>query len=284
MGKNIYVGVDGAPRHVKDLWVGVGGVARNVKAAWVGVNGVARQVYPSMPDWFLVTGLSIANVLAAYNFTGASSESSALEDLTGHGYNLTKYGQSHAGGTRYPVWSAGNGFRFYDTARGNQGYLDNSSLNTQAIRCVVVRYTGVNSSYGTWLVTAGGDNGRCQVTAVTHLWMSDSVAKYNGPGTVWYSGHWRSTSTYYANAVVGANVGTSNQIYINGAGKNSTDRAAPTDKGSGSSWRTFGNTHAAISDLNNATHGGKSIQAAVFYNVALSAAQHAEIYQAISQL
>lgn len=45
MAKNIYVGVGGKARKIKQLYVGVGGKARKVKKVYVGVGGKARLVY-----------------------------------------------------------------------------------------------------------------------------------------------------------------------------------------------------------------------------------------------
>ena len=40
--------------------------------------------------WWLPPNFDPADCLAAYQFKGAGSESAALTDLTGHGYELTK--------------------------------------------------------------------------------------------------------------------------------------------------------------------------------------------------
>lgn len=227
--------------------------------------------------FFTPSGLSSEHILAAYQFKGMSSEAAALLDLSGRNFNLTKASESYQGVSHSPTWGSSTGFTFDAVMYGASGYLDNASLNTQAIRCVVVRYTGLTQDNRGYLVTAGGDNGRCQVTCATTVANGDTVSNYPGPGFVWYDQHWRSTSTFYAAAVVGANVGTSNQIYINGVGKNNTDRDARTDKSSGGSWRTFGNMHAPVSNLTNAVHAGKTIICAAFYDVALTADQHAEV-------
>ncbi len=232
--------------------------------------------------FFTPSGLSSEHILAAYQFKGMSSEAAALLDLSGRNFDLTKGSQTYNGQSHTPSWSSASGFTFDAVMYGRSGYLDNSSLNSQAIRCVVVRYTDLTQDNRGWLVTAGGDNGRCQVMAASSVALVDGeyswhYANYGGPGFVWYSGHWRTTSTFYANAVVGANIGTSNQVYINGVGKSNTDREARTGKGDGTAWRTFGNVHADHSDLNNAVHAGKKIVCAAFYDVALTADQHAEV-------
>ena len=236
--------------------------------------------------FWLPAGIGLDNVLAAYQFKGVASEYYALQDLTGHGYTLTKGSQTHNGTTHTPTWNSSTGFTFDAVMYGRCGWLDNAVLNTQAIRSVIVRYADLTQDNRGYLVTAGGDNGRCQLMAATSVWLYDGdnsrYVNYGGPGFVWYSEHWRSTSTFYQSAVVGANVGTSDQIYINGVGKNNTDRNAPTNKGDADVWRTFGNTHAPMSDLNNAVHAGKKILAAAFFNVALSAEEHAQAAAAMA--
>ena len=229
--------------------------------------------------FFTPSGLSSEHILAAYQFKGMSSEAAALLDLSGRNFDLTKGSQTYNGQSHTPSWSSASGFTFDAVMYGRSGYLDNSSLNGQAIRCVVVRYTDLTQDNRGWLVTAGGDNGRCQITCATTVSIGGNVSNYPGPGYVWYSGHWRSTSTFYAAAVVGVNVGggSNEKLYINGVGKNHTDREARTDKDDGSSWRTFGNVHAPESNLNNAVHAGKKIICAAFYDVALTAEQHAEV-------
>nr|DAE09674.1 MAG TPA: hypothetical protein [Myoviridae sp. ctjhW4] len=44
-GKNIYIGVDNKPRHVKKLYIGINGIARKIKKGYIGVNGKARLFY-----------------------------------------------------------------------------------------------------------------------------------------------------------------------------------------------------------------------------------------------
>ena len=59
MAKNIYVGVGGKARKIKQLYVGVAGKARKVKKVYVGVGGKARLVYTS---YIPVTGINVISV------------------------------------------------------------------------------------------------------------------------------------------------------------------------------------------------------------------------------
>ena len=47
MAKDVYIGVGGKARKVRNLYIGVGGKARKVKKAYVGVGGKARLFYTS---------------------------------------------------------------------------------------------------------------------------------------------------------------------------------------------------------------------------------------------
>lgn len=233
--------------------------------------------------FFLPEGLTADNVLAAYQFKGVSAESYALQDLSGHGYHLTKGSGTYNGHTYTPSWGYSTGFSWSAVYGGNSGWLDNAVLNAQAIRAVIVRYADLTQDNRACLVTAGGDNGRCQLMAATSVYLNDGgYHNYGGPGFVWYNEHWRSSSTYYQSAVAGANIGTSGQIYINGTGHNTTDREAWTTKGASAVWRTFGNVVASASDLVNAVFAGKKIICAAFYNVALNAEQHKQVADAMA--
>lgn len=247
--------------------------------------------------FYLADGITADNVLAAYQFKGVSSEQFALQDLSGHGYHLTKGSGKQGGNTYTPTWNIDTGFTFAAVYGGNCGYLDNSSLNSQLIKAVVVRYADMTQNNRGYLVTAGGSDGYCQLMAACSIWEFDyrdedhddgspgagdvyHVVNKKGVGFVWYNSRWRYTTTFYASAIIGANVGTSGKAYINGTGVNTSEsKSAWTNM---SSKRTFGNSHAPASDLNNAVHAGKKIICASFYNVALTDAQHKQIADAMA--
>ncbi len=62
--------------------------------------------------FFLPEGLTADNVLAAYQFKGVSAESYALQDLSGHGFHLSKGSQTYNNVSRTPTWNIGTGFTF----------------------------------------------------------------------------------------------------------------------------------------------------------------------------
>lgn len=45
MGKNVYMGIGGSARKIKQVYIGVDGVARAVKKGYIGIDGIARAFY-----------------------------------------------------------------------------------------------------------------------------------------------------------------------------------------------------------------------------------------------
>lgn len=227
--------------------------------------------------FWLPSGFSLADVLAAYQFKGVASEDDAKMDLSGNGRNLTKHTQS--GNT--PEWSASYGWKFVAAYQGASGYLDNSALDSLTIKSAVIRFSNVTQDYDrTYLITAGGSTGYAQIMARSAIVTDDGIKTYGGCGYAAGNNKWETFSTYESEGVVGANFGTEDAMYWNGSLRNTTLRTGRTEIGDGGHiGRTFGNSHAAVSDLNNAYHGGKRIQCAVFFGKALSADQHLEVAQ-----
>ena len=227
--------------------------------------------------FWLPSGMSYDNVLAAYQFVGVESENVALEDITGHGRRLTKVKQDLV-----PTWNKADGFTFAQRYWDVCGYLDNADLNAQTIRSAVVRFSDVTLDNRCWLITAGGSDGLAQLCAAATVY-TDHVVNLGGPGYTSGAETWRYGSAPMTEGVLGANFGTADGLYINGA------HAAVSSQGScasaaGVTWHTFGNVHADMSDLSNAQHAGKCIQAAVFFSVALSADDHAEVARRIMEV
>lgn len=234
--------------------------------------------------FWLPSGMDADDALAAYLFMGVGSIGAALTDLTGHGRTLTV--GTEDGNT--PSWDPDKGFIWSTVYGVHQGYLNNANLNAQPIRAAVCRYANIKLSNRCWLITAGGSTGLAQLTAATSMWDTDTsaVVTRSGPGYVSADGKWTSSNIGLGSGVVGANFGSSSALYINGnrAVAYVATTNADTGKGDSQSWRTFGNTHAAKSDLNNANHSGKTIIAAAFFSRALSADEHKEISQRMADL
>ena len=186
--------------------------------------------------FWLPSGMSYDNVLAAYQFKGVASEADSLADISGHGRTLTKHSQS--GNT--PTWNSSYGWKFDAVYQGLCGYLNNAALNNQAIVCAVVRYSNLSNQDRGWLITAGGSTGLAQLMAKSAVWESSQVKTYDGPGYPSSSGHWQTSSAGTPTAgVIGANFGSADKVYVDGVRRNTTTRSANTDKGD-ESWHTFG--------------------------------------------
>ena len=237
--------------------------------------------------FWLPSGVSADNVLAAYQFKGVASESDALKDLSGHGRTLTKASETVNGTTYTPTWSASYGFAFSQAYQGKSGYLDNQTLNGLDIKCAVVRFSNLSLGNRGYLITAGGSSGTAQLMAACTVY-KDEVKDLTGAGYTRYSGTWYYGSTAITSGVVGANFGSTDGLYIDGVKQTVSSLSGCTTVTSGTTWRTFGNVHANASNLTNANHAGKRIQAAVFFGgdgfTSLTAAQMKEVYERMAQI
>lgn len=256
--------------------------------------------------FWLPAGVGRNNVLAAYRFKGVSSEAFALQDLSNRRNNLIKYSQTYNNVEHTPAWSSANGFSFDAVVAGLSGYLDNPALDQSDIKSAVVCYTGVEQDNRALLITAGGASGKVQIFAATSAEVIDSInddtqeirmsyQNYKGPGfvTVAWSG-WASVgqmaysgSAQKASGVIGVNF-TSNQMFLDGsaAGLSYTENGSTyTDIGSGGHiGHTFGNSHSDKNELSGGTFASKTIIAAAFYDVELTADQHLEVANAMLSL
>lgn len=264
-----------------------------------------RALLSSTNVFWLPTGVPRDAVLAAYRFKGVSSEAFALQDLSSKRNGLIKYSQSYNGVTYTPTWDSASGFTFDTVYQGRSGYLDNPALDQSDIKAAVVCYTGLTQTNRGYLMTAGGASGRAFLfgasTVLTYGTIDEDgyqgveVTDYGGPGYVtspWASWTWVGTVAYTTAAktsgVVGANFGSNGGLYLDGtaaATSSTADGHAFTDVGlGGNQGKTFGNSHSDKSDLNNAVHAGKTIIAAAFFGVELTADQHLEIATAMLAL
>ena len=268
MAKGMYVGNSNIARRVKNLYVGNSNVARKVKKASVGVDNVARLFYTS--DWWIPSGISATNVIAAYRFKGASSETEARTDLSGHGYTLSK--------ANSPVWTSANGF---DMSHAN-AYLSNSTLNSlTTIKTIIIRFAGLPTTNGVLYPmsqikgTYGTGTKNPMIYARFKLTNGSSTISTNYPVVIV---SWSNSKLkyYVANTKLGAEgvIGYSSaRIYIGGVLKSST---SPTTKTVESVLTTETNLATSYSYTLDRFGGGK-IYAAAFYSVDLNANQHKEV-------
>lgn len=232
--------------------------------------------------FWLPSGMSADNVLAAYQFIGVPSEEEALMDVSGNNRTLTKTSETVNGTTYTPTWSSSAGFIFQKAYQGKSGYLDNTSLNGQNILSAVVRYSNLSQDNRGYLITAGGTSGLAQLMAACTVYKS-GVLNYTGPGYTSGSTAWRYDTTARTSGILGANFGSADGLYFNGT-KLTVTAVTGCTAATGVTWHTFGNVHANASDLTNADHAGKRIQAAVFFKTALTDDQMLEVYQRMSIL
>ena len=277
-GPKTFVGVGGKAKQVKNIYVGVSGKARKVKKAYVGVSGKARLVYSS--DFWLPTGVAASNCLAAYRFKGAASESAALTDLTGHGYTLTKNG---------PSWSSSTGF-WIDPSIGSGSYqynvtLYNNTLCTKNIQTVIFRYGNFNTEMMHPVCEAYGSNGFVRIRfglsrSDGEPWPGTSsrdtkgypVAPAPNGAALW------GKSRITASGVFGLNIKTA--MYLNGnaitvqtcaiSGTDTDDYPFTSGSNPYMIWLPRGNDYRYY--------------AWSFYDVALTAAQHKEVCDAMNSL
>lgn len=274
-GPKIYTGVSGKARQVKKIYVGVSSKARKIRKAYVGVGGKARLVYSS--DWWLPSGLSASDCLAAYQFKGVASESAAKTDLTGHGYTLTKNG---------PSWSSAKGFWIDPNA--NYPYnitLYNNELCRKNIQTVVFRYANFNNGMMHPVMHAGGSHGYAR------LWFGLS----RSDGDPWPGTYYRDTHGYpvaskdnvgncmwgksqiTSNGVFGLNV--QSDMYLNGnaitvqevhiGSQSNPDPIGSSDTNPYMIWLPGGDNYAYL--------------AYAFYSKKLTAAQHKEVCNAMNE-
>ena len=255
--------------------------------------------------FWLPTGIGRNHVLAAYQFKGVSSEAFALQDISGNAKPLVKYSQEYNSVTHTPSWSSASGFTFDAVVGGYSGYLDNPALDSLDIKSAVVCYTGLTDTKSGYLITAGGASGTAflfaATTALTYETYDDggyhglTVTNFTGPGFVtaaWETDAWVGTMAYSStgktSGVVGANFGATGGLYLDGSIATTTSTTAGhtfTDVGlGGHQGKTFGNSHRDNNSLDGATHAGKTIVAAAFFDVALTADQHLEIANAMLAL
>ncbi|MBQ6503085.1 MAG: hypothetical protein IJI57_04130 [Flexilinea sp.] len=312
-----------------------------------------RAMLASLGGWWIPTGLTNENVIAAYRFRGVETESLAFTDLTQHGYGLVKRGSNigwssslgltslnHASNAAVVSgsWPKGS---LCDTKTGNGKWL-----HRENIRAVVFKYAN-NYPY-LWKKNDNGDydwireisayyaGASVNIYGLSHLaviqmsdrhhlensihgmnawWDNVYVRRQVSDHTVWL---WQFGDQ---NATIGLNVETmdsSNKLYKNGSMV--TPQVMMVDDSAGRGWYDFDNpTYPIWGDQNDAIetydedtgawkfvntkvatdpvricdfndNGGDGRQyawelcAMAFYNVELTAEQHAEIAQKMSDI
>lgn len=278
-GPKTYVGVSSKARQVSGIYVGVSGKARKVTKVYVGVSGKARLVFSA--DFWTAGGVAAANCLAAYQCKGAASATAALTDLTGHGYTLTKHGGA--------TWASATGYTM-----DNWGSLQNASLDGKEIKSIVVRFGNLPTTEKTTypLALPGGASNNIFLYARIYdrgffNGASRDNVNTNFPARVYAYTYYETAGTtprykfkcyigekkLGATGVLGFSGGT---LYSNGTAQTTTNHITDTES-----------TQQPISGSNRYTLGyghGISILAAAYYSVALTAAQHKAVADAMLAL
>ena len=229
-----------------------------------GGNGTVRQVPGGLAvskrsvsvPWWLLGGIAAADCVAAYQPKGAASYSASKVNLVNPGTNDAADGNA-------PGWSTENG---WELVKWLKHYLITTIIPSQNFS-VVVRYANT--------VTSGNTN--------------QIFGSYNGTSTRFYiANQYVDSNTMrwgYGSAI--HNIGTPNISAVaalcGGAGYvNGTSVVSPTG-----TWSGIGRA-ITIGCLNNngiyQDYFGGYIQAIVFYNTILSAAQAAAVSAAVAAL
>lgn len=284
-GPKTYVGVSSKARQVKNIYVGVSSVARKVKKVYAGVGGKARLVYAA--DWFTNSGsIATSNVLGAYNFKNATSATTALNDLSGHGNTLTN---SSA------VWSS-SGYQC-----SAYKYLDNSTVRSNS-KTIIMKITSGDSGGGALPLGSCGGLGLWLSTpfCTQSFWYEVSgtlgvthenglSVEYSGGGTLPMN-YVRIASAFYGGHVLGFTY-SGEALYANGSAISLSVASYSNQYGSHGNWTGYicsqvprlvggynDGSGSGWASLSNVTFAGSFIvQYLAVYSIALTAAQQSQI-------
>ena len=219
--------------------------------------------------WWLPSGVSESDVLAAYQFKGAVSETYALQNIKNSAtYSLSKIGN--------PIWDSANGFSI--PAVANAG-LNNNDIGL--ISSVAVRFSDLNTTSNDAVGLIGSHE--------LNLIMAKGITAPGGAYTYYKT---PTCSTYYhsgkidngyGNGVLICNPNSSTLspvIYVNGI----QQTVSKYD------WYyaeyfyrvTIGQTYRK--NITDPVFGTIKIQAVAFYNVILNASQAVEITEKMQKI
>ena len=250
-------------------------------------------------SWFLPSGIDIADCIAAYQFIGAESKAMSCHDWTEHGYELTM---------DWITWSAEDGISSGDdNGRVNQVDLSNrTDVITQVVR--YKNYEHIDQETAVYPLT--NLKFRSVGTPMLSLWMQFEYKNHASPEDHLHNagnGYWGAVLEEHPYETSSGNYlqyrwATSNE-YAPSSGVVGFDRNHVTLWKNGSQMqnatveeckRWDGNPNFLDEDrstplvcrYHSPYRGGghSNILAAVFFKVSLSAAQHQELYEKMSQL
>lgn len=214
--------------------------------------------------WWLPDGVLESNVIAAWRFKGALSEASALQDLTGHGYELTV-----ADANTY--WDV-NGFHIDAT---NGAGLNNALLlsDLSELKCVAFGYSFIpttgkkcggfgTGTYGIHLQGTYADGSGSHARNKLYARSINPTAR------------WSTSGLPPAVGVIGMNY-NSKILYING-----TVEAISHD----GNQVTTSSVLLGQDNINSVANLAFDLKAAVLYSAELTTLQHAELVTNINSL
>ena len=234
------------------------------------------------------------DAIAAYQFKGASSQSKALKDKTGNGYDLSR---THGSGASSPSWTTANGFYF-----NNNSWLTNSALNKrQDIKTIIVRMKSM-PNYKMVAYPKGSSGNAIIYNPVlcygatiytgTAGWQNYSkpivMVSIKPPEVMWgvsdeelwtYASMGKCTLTYYEGASTVSGTGvlacTNKKIFFNGVNQNATKKTVQLQT---NQHNQFGTTPCTLRG------DGGYILAAAFYNKVLSDSKINDISEVMAEI
>ena len=252
------------------------GAVGNVKALLTVLSGSL----PMQNGWFLVSGISETDVLAAYQFVGRNSEEAALKNINaGTSYILTKSANTI-------TWTADKGF--YIPATANLGFA-NADLSALAdsLQSAAFGYTGGYTGTSNWSGSGTSLSDGKSLGLAARIQSTNTGSSYgyvNNPIIARVPG--ASNGYSYAgdkheNGVIGGTWNDPLKMYYNGL------EASLTVVGSNSNGFRDANKFYGVFGTQVGQTGGHQtnyVTALVFYSVLLSDEQHLELYKNIKSL
>ena len=281
--------LDGTTYNLKDttargkLGLPTGGTAGQVLVKESATDGdagwYAPGSFPANPNWYRPNGITASNVIAAYKFVGASSKANALKNVV-NSSTCQLY-------TTTAEWDVNTGFYFdkslyagiQDWETNTSECTINNSTVAPTIKSVVFgyRYAIAPTSSQSSIGYIGYDK-----LFFTRVWQG--TTNYINYPAIGY----RDANTYlyksaieYDRGVLGCNYvsTTSYNVYLNGMAISLTAHSTKVNTGS-----YFGVNILGFQDRDAANKVSAYATAIAFYNVALTAEQHMELYHNIVAL
>lgn len=225
---------------------------------------MAKKLALSAGGWWVSS-----SCLAAYRFKGAASQSDAVHDMSGNGYDLTVNGSA--------PWSASRGFNLSGSSR----YLTNTTLNNRTIRTIIIRYSDLDADNGQTSITMSHPNTSAGLLGRSHFrcFYNGSWTNYGSAGASFLSNtsgtspltYRESSSTTPTSGILGA---SSSVLYLNGSSWGSNGRSRGHDDGISN---VGGWSSGSITVGGTETGSGFYAITAAFYSTVLTAAEHALI-------